>query len=273
MDKSIKTIICKICSGEFKNNVGLISHITQTHKLSSKEYYDKYLKKENEGMCLLCGGDCNFLGIKKGYSKCCSIKCTNNLPERKKNNLERLKKMWNNDEYKSKMSRLMKELNSDKEFKKKMTTKGTEFRKRQSNYLKNKWKDKEYKREMSKVSTKRNIKYRDEISNRMKNGQAAYMNSFIKNPSKPQVELFNIVKGIYPNAKLNYQILNYSVDIVIKEIKLAIEYDGSYWHKDKEKDNLRQNKIMNEGWNFLRYRDRVPDKDELVRDIKENIYG
>jgi len=105
-------------------------------------------------------------------------------------------------------------------------------------------------------------------SQKMKNGQASYMNSCIKNPSKPQMELFNLVKENHPSAILNYQILNFSIDIAIPNLKIAVEYDGSYWHQDQEKDDIRQKKIENEGWTFLRYRDYVPSKEELVLDIK-----
>ena len=59
-------------------------------------------------------------------------------------------------------------------------------------------------------------------------GQAAYMNSCIKNPSVPQVELYNVIKEIYSSAILNYPCLNYSLDIAIPELKIAIESDGSY---------------------------------------------
>ena len=120
------------------------------------------------------------------------------------------------------------------------------------------------------------IIWNDEMRNkqrqRMLNGQAAYCNTFINNPSKPQIELFKIIKEMYPNSKLNFQILNYSIDIVIPEFKLAIEYDGSYWHKDKkEYDQKRQQKIESLGWKFIRYVDYIPSKEEFILKVKETI--
>jgi len=103
---------------------------------------------------------------------------------------------------------------------------------------------------------------------RMLNGGAAYANSFVQNPSGPQVELFNLVKEDHPNSILNYQVLNFSIDIAIPNLKIAIEYDGSYWHQDQESDNKRQKEIEDQGWTFLRYRDYVPSKEELEKDIK-----
>ena len=102
---------------------------------------------------------------------------------------------------------------------------------------------------------------------RMLNGGAAYARSFLKRISKPQLKLFNETKEIYPETTLEYPCLNYSIDIAIPHLRIAIEYDESYWHQDQEADDKRQKKIENEGWTFLRYRDYVPSKIELERDI------
>ena len=79
------TYICKICGFESFNNNGLISHITQTHKLSSKEYYDKFFKTENEGICPVCGKETQFIKFSRGYHKTCSYSCAsrNNAEDRK----------------------------------------------------------------------------------------------------------------------------------------------------------------------------------------------
>jgi hypothetical protein len=104
---------------------------------------------------------------------------------------------------------------------------------------------------------------------RMKKWQAAYMNKFIKNPSKPQVELFKICQKILPYPVLNYPYLNYNIDIAVPSLSLAIEYDGSYWHKDKEYDLKRQKELEEDGWVFLRYTDILPKKKEFLYDIIE----
>lgn len=111
------------------------------------------------------------------------------------------------------------------------------------------------------------VKQRQKQSNKMKEGQAAYANSFITNPSKPQVELFNKVKKIFNSAILNYPFFSYSLDIAIPEKRLVIEYDGSYWHNDKDYDKRRQNYLERHGWKFLRYVDKVPSFNELNIDI------
>lgn len=63
---------CKICGQECK---ALGIHVLRTHKLSNKEYYDKYVKREGEGICPVCGKENNFKNIICGYSLHCSEEC------------------------------------------------------------------------------------------------------------------------------------------------------------------------------------------------------
>jgi len=110
---------------------------------------------------------------------------------------------------------------------------------------------------------------REKNSIRMKNGKAAYMNSCNKNPSKEQVQLYEKVKIFYPSAILNYPYQNYSIDIAIPELKIAIEFDGYYWHKGKEDaDRKRQVQIEKGGWKFIRY-GKVPNNSELEKALEQ----
>ncbi len=113
---------------------------------------------------------------------------------------------------------------------------------------------------------------REMVKKRMTtDGGAAYVFSFIKNPSKPQIKLFNIVKELYPSAVLNFPVkfFNRNIDIAIPEFRIAIEYDGSYWHQNKEDDEKRQKDIESLGWKFIRYMDYIPTKNELQNDINK----
>lgn len=65
--------ICKICNKTFNKINGLSRHIKQTHKLEQKDYYDKFLRKPNEGYCPCCGKETPYL--KFGYRRFCSISC------------------------------------------------------------------------------------------------------------------------------------------------------------------------------------------------------
>jgi len=65
--------ICKICSFEGTNNYSLSAHISTVHSIKRKEYYDKYLRQEGEGICPECSKETSFRG--QSYLKYCSKKC------------------------------------------------------------------------------------------------------------------------------------------------------------------------------------------------------
>ena len=68
---------CHVCNEEFNNYKELSYHIKSKHKMSSKEYYDMFLKKEDEGFCLTCGKETEFAKISIGYRKYCCYECMN----------------------------------------------------------------------------------------------------------------------------------------------------------------------------------------------------
>lgn len=94
--------------------------------------------------------------------------------------------------------------------------------------------------------------------------------------SAPQLELFELVKEILPEARLEFgQNLEYNderyyyfLDIAIYELMICIEYDGSYWH-DEEHDKFRDEVLESFGWKVIRYVDRVPSKEEIENDINK----
>lgn len=75
---------CKICGFTSKTIGGLQSHISHTHKLSSKEYYDTYLWDGKSGICPTCGKPTKYVNMRIGYLKHCSFKCNGNDPETQK---------------------------------------------------------------------------------------------------------------------------------------------------------------------------------------------
>lgn len=123
---------------------------------------------------------------------------------------------------------------------------------------------------------KHSKKYREWLRKRCLNGYSAYMNSCMKNPSRPQVELYNIVLNLCPYAILNYPCKNCSIDIAIPFLNLAIEYDG-YFHFNNNKNiryhERRQRMLENEGWNFIRYDiyEDFPTEEVVYKDILEKI--
>lgn len=66
---------CKICGRKFKNLNGLMTHVGIVYGI--KKYYDKFYKKQDEGVCKECGKRTKFYKFSKGYSRFCSTKCLN----------------------------------------------------------------------------------------------------------------------------------------------------------------------------------------------------
>jgi hypothetical protein len=69
-EKSKLTVSCELCDSKFKKIGGLAKHIWQKHDyISIKSYYDKYLKKESEGICPVCFVETSFSTLENGYHK------------------------------------------------------------------------------------------------------------------------------------------------------------------------------------------------------------
>lgn len=63
---------CFIC-GELYSPFG--RHLSSVHNITSKDYYDLYMKKPGEGICKICGKETRFGRMCTGYSNYCSNKC------------------------------------------------------------------------------------------------------------------------------------------------------------------------------------------------------
>lgn len=59
-------------------------HLKPCHNMTTKEYYDKHIKKEKEGKCLVCGKETKYYTYNKGYAEFCSLDCLNNSEEMSK---------------------------------------------------------------------------------------------------------------------------------------------------------------------------------------------
>ena len=86
--------ICKTCKREFNTITQLASHLSHPKskcKTIIKDYYDKYFKKENEGICQFCGRKTPFCGLVQGYPNNTCKHCRNLKPESKKKRSENFK--------------------------------------------------------------------------------------------------------------------------------------------------------------------------------------
>ena len=82
--------------------------------------------------------------------------------------------------------------------------------------------------------------------------------------SKGHRKLFDSLKENYPDAELNYPIkTNETVrfgDIVIPSLKLIYEYDGEYWHQNKDKDASRDKELYVVGWSVIHIKGKRGDE-------------
>ena len=78
-------------------------------------------------------------------------------------------------------------------------------------------------------------------------------------PSRPQTELYEIVKQRYPDAELDYHVYTLEgrdrwIDISIPPLMVAIEYMGRFWHSGLtagQRDKVRKREIEDVGWRYI----------------------
>jgi len=110
---------CKICKESFKNLKGLSTHVNSKHKLTGKQYYDEYLKREGEGQCIVCSGETSYRNIGVGYLDNCSMECRNNSKDYRRKQSESKK---GKTQSKQQIEKRVKNTNqADKEKKRKQT--------------------------------------------------------------------------------------------------------------------------------------------------------
>lgn len=73
---------CKICGKEYNGVLGLPGHLRHNHiDYNVQKYYDEFYKKEDEGICPICGKPTKFRNFTYGYNKYCSSQCVQNSKE------------------------------------------------------------------------------------------------------------------------------------------------------------------------------------------------
>lgn len=74
--------------------------------------------------------------------------------------------------------------------------------------------------------------------------------------SSQQLKVYEMLKKEYGNCELNKQCGSNILDcvVIIGNIKIDVEYDGSYWHQDEQKDRRRDEVVKSYGYKILRIR-------------------
>lgn len=74
--------ICEECAHKCYDKANLNKHIKKYHPcISIKNYYDKWIKEEDDDKCIICNKEVKFNGL-YGYANCCSKKCIKKLREK-----------------------------------------------------------------------------------------------------------------------------------------------------------------------------------------------
>ena len=64
--------ICEECNKTYRTLSALTTHIRHSHNKQYKEYFDKWIRENNDGLCKICGKEAIFSNIDYGYrSGCC----------------------------------------------------------------------------------------------------------------------------------------------------------------------------------------------------------
>lgn len=86
---------CKICGKDAESVFKLSKHVTNTHKIKIKDYYDRYFANKESGKCIYCGEKTFFHGLVEGYSqscKKCKSQAARDMRDRLKNDHNRFEK-------------------------------------------------------------------------------------------------------------------------------------------------------------------------------------
>ena len=98
-----------------------------------------------------------------------------------------------------------------------------------------------------------------------------------RHTSFPEFALVYYFKKYGVDVIHSYKDLGYELDVYIPSQKIAIEYDGSYWHKDKTEKELKKNaRCKADGIMLYRIRQGLPSlndssTDYLVQEYQQNL--
>lgn len=115
----------------------------------------------------------------------------------------------------------------------------------------------------------------DEIRDKMR--ISMYKNGSVKT-SFQQTVIYNMLIDLYNDCKLNFPVSNCSLDclVCIDGYKIDVEYDGWYWHKNKQsRDRRRDEFLKSQGYRILRIKGNreVPTKEQLQNAIDYLVKG
>lgn len=270
---------CFVCGKICKDLFSLTSHINRNkkdHNLTTKEYFDKYLKEATDGICKLCGKDTKYKGFTTGYNDYCSEKCLMNSEQMKEKirvgmaNSKYYQETLKSDAYHKHLSEGIKNSDYIKD-----TVKTKEYRDNMSKSVKNSEKFKiahntdTYRELRSKIMTKN-----------IQEGKIAchYKYDDILFFSKPEVAYYIWLKNHNIDFKYQNKTLTYEFDGKIKtyipdfEVEgELVEIKGLHFFEDKNPNKKMINPYKrNDKPEKVKYRDELMEAKHQCM-IKNNV--
>lgn len=260
----IEKLKCKECGQEFTKIDCVTRHAKMVHKMEPKAYYDKWFKKEGEGICKCCGAETKYWNLEHGYRDFCSRKCfwkvTTQLESVKEKRKQTCKEKYDSENYmqckdfkeKTEVTNLREygvknAGGSDVAIAKIKATKlanhGDEnYNNMEQTYLTKeiKYGDKYYNNKMKTRQTWQKA-YNIDITSPMQiPGVKLKALSYSSKMTTPEKKLFEFLKNRKFQFQYGYELNGKSFDFAIfnnSELKLLIEIDGIYYHGLTEDSN------------------------------------
>ena len=83
--------------------------------------------------------------------------------------------------------------------------------------------------------------------------------------SKPQRRLFDLTRSLFSQVILEFPVGRYHLDIALPTLGINIEYDGSYWHRNRARQDKKRDRYLRKyNWTVIRFLDRVPSETTLL---------
>lgn len=244
---------CKLCGFYYSHNRALSTHLQFKHKdYTTQTYYDKFYKIEDEGKCVICGKPTKFFNLMKGYLDCCCKSCSHKTEHFKTSynasiatrTEEEIKEWRNASKNKIRNNSSTGRCISDKEAlkRKQQSIKHLKeiIEKGNCTFIDYEMDSNNIK--VAKVKFKCNkcgneytrIRAGLDRRNREHNYGLCPI-CCLKTISKPERELAEYISSIYKGNILRNDrtyLNGNELDIVLPELKIAFEFDGTFWHMD-----------------------------------------
>lgn len=267
---------CEICNKNCDGYKSLGTHISKSHG-AVKNYYDLFLKKENDGVCKMCGKETKFYKLNIGYRTTCSRNCsrkmmyTNESRNKYKTTMlnkygvenpsqingvgeiisKKAKIRLSNPNERKRISKLTKEAMSNLDVKEKILNNRTpwsaEQRKKHSEIMKLKHLDPNFRKKL----------YTEERNKKISNSKKEYWNSHPeerkrimniwkdRSETSLEIKMYNFLEQNNINFEKRYVLENKQYDAYLPTHNLLLEFDGEFWHPKSLEECKYYTQILN----------------------------